>query len=256
MAAYRVYWSDVLMRRVAPERAEQGLRAALARLEPLFGSDAKTGEQALRRRLEAQGWFMLGGRTQPLFEFMLWSRQTRSTERVELPFDSVEVTVTLLDGFASLGWAAWGSCDRSHTGGWVTDEGIMVVAPAWDRTSEAYRVSLIAHEAQHFADLKRYPRLGQPDLEFRAKLVELVLAERTQRELLGAFAAQARRDRTLPHPFANHWVIERLRQRTGQGDLPSLPSEVVADAARAELVAHAAAVEAQGALRAQSALPD
>ncbi len=192
----------------------------------------------------------------PLHELMLWREQTHSVRTVALPGGDIEVKVTALDGFASLGWAAWATCDRSHTGGWATADGIMVVAPAWDLRSEAYTISLLAHEAQHFSDYRRYPKLAQTDLEYRAKLVEIALAETTQRELLGTFASRAQRNRDLPHPFANHWLVERLRTRLGGADWIARSRDEIARAALAELQAHSDLIDAKGALLAESVLPD
>jgi hypothetical protein len=130
------------------------------------------------------------------------------------------------------------------------------VAPAWDLSSEGYTISLLAHEAQHFSDYRRYPKLAQTDLEYRAKLTEVALAETTQRSLLDMFSSQATRDRRLPHPFASYWVVERLRARLLASDWAALPSESIRRAARAELQAHSAELDARGAASVQTALPD
>lgn len=256
LSAYRQYWTAVLMKQATAEQAETVLFDALARWDPSRATDFDGRAEGVRRALESQGWHVLGGVTTPLHELMLWRQQTSSLHAVALPGGDIEVKVTSLDGFASLGWAAWATCDRSHTGGWTTADGIMVVARAWDLNSEAYKISLLAHEAQHFSDYRRYPKLAQTDLEYRAKLVEIALADTTQRELLGKFASRAQRNRDLPHPFANHWLVLRLRARLGGADWMAQPRDAIARAALAELQAHSAALDAEGAASARSALPD
>jgi hypothetical protein len=254
--AYRHYWTTVLMKRASAAQAEAVLSDSLARWDLSRAMNVEGRVDGVHRVLESQGWHALGGVTPPLHELMLWRQQTSSLHKVALPGGDIEVKVTLLDGFASLGWAAWATCDRSHTGGWATADGIMVVAPAWDLHSEAYTISLLAHEAQHFSDYRRYPKLAQTDLEYRAKWVEIALSETTQHDLLGTFAARAERDRGLPHPFANHWLIERLRTRLGGADWRAQPRDAITRAALAELQAHSDALDAQGAALVESVLPD
>jgi hypothetical protein len=194
--------------------------------------------------------------TPPLRELMVWRRETSQAQGVELPGGRIDVKVTLLDDFVSLGWAAWATCDKSHTGGWATEDGIMVVAPAWNLDSEPYRVSLLAHEAQHFSDYRRYPKLSPADLEYRAKLVEIALAEKTQANLLNGFSAGAARDRALPHPFADYWLVARLRARLGTDDWKNASVKALREAALGELAAHGAALDERGRETVTTALPD
>jgi hypothetical protein len=254
--AYRAYWTATLMHREPPSQAQAALSRALGRWLPDAPADLDARTDAAIQLAERHGWHALGGVTEPLREFMLWRSQASHLDWVALPGGAVDVRVTTLDGFASLGWGAWGTCDRSHTGGWTTDAGLMVVAASWDVSSESYRVSLLAHEAQHFADRARWPALAQPDLEYRAKLVELALARHTLRALLDAFAAGARRDRTLPHPFAEWWVMDAIGARLGTKDPGTWPADRVRAAALAALAAHDSALLARGAKGATSVLPD
>jgi hypothetical protein len=256
LGVYRSYWISVLMKRMTPAQAEATLFESLARWDATAAKDLESRAEGVHRALERQGWHALGGVTPPLRELMLWRQQTSNLRTVALPGGDIDVNVTLLDGFASLGWAAWATCDHRHTGGWATADGIMVVAPAWDLRSEVYTVSLLAHEAQHFSDYPRYPKLAQTDLEYRAKLVEIALAETTQRNLLGQFASAAERNRGLPHPFANHWLVERLRARLGGADWRDRPRDEIAQAALAELQAHSAELDAAGAALVETVLPD
>jgi len=258
LAAFRRYWTAVLMHRASPAEAEAALSRDLGRLLPDAPADLDARSDAAVRLAESRGWHALGGVTEPLHEFMLWRNDLAHVEHAALPGESrpVDVTVHALNGFASFGWGAWGTCDRAHTGGWTTDAGAMVVSASWDLASEAYRVSLLAHEARHFADRARYPALAQTDLEFRAKLVELALARDTQAALLANFAAGGKRDRSLPHPFAEWWVVERLAQRLHVADRAAWSPDAVRAAARDELAAHTAALEAKGAAVVTSVLPD
>jgi hypothetical protein len=256
LTAYRRYWTAVLTRRAAPVVAENALSEDLARIGGIEGQDLDARSESALNLIEGQGLHALGGITPPLRELMIWRGHATSVESVALPDGPIGVDVTQLGDFVSFGWLGWATCDRYHTGGWTTDRGIMVVTSAWDRGSENYRVSLLAHEAQHFSDNGRYPKLSSADLEYRAKLVELILADRTQRELLEKFKGEAARDRALPHPFASYWLLARLRERLGGLQLAGADVAAIRSAARAELTAHAAALDALGRATATSALPD
>src|SRR5205085_9777810 len=62
------------------------------------------------------------------------------------------------------------------------------------------------HEGQHFADYAQYPKLEQPELEYRAKLTEIAMSQSTTAELLQRFAALGGTRRAVPHAFANRQV--------------------------------------------------
>jgi hypothetical protein len=256
LRAYRRYWTAILMRREAAAQAEGALSDDLGRILPdaPAGLDART--DAAVTFAERRGWHALGGVTAPLREYLLWKDQSTRREDISLPGGTVAVSVSMLDSFSSLGWAAWGTCDLAHTGGWATSEALMVVVPGWDLSSESYRVSLLGHESQHFADYPRFPKLGQPDLEFRAKLTELALARDTQHKLLAIFAAGAKRERALPHPFAQWWVMDRIGKRLGTSDWSAWKPDDVRAAAAADLTAHTLLLQARGAPTVETVLPD
>ena len=63
---------------------------------------------------------------------------------------------------------------RFGTGGWASPDGrINCIEQAYDFQSERFLVSLLKHEAQHTLDMKQFPDIRPPELEYRAKLVEL-----------------------------------------------------------------------------------
>ena len=231
-------------------------RGLARRARPALAPTWRRPYAALQTRIESAGLHVLGGRTPPLYELMIWRTQIDSKEKLSLPEGEVDAPVSLLDDFASGGWSSWASCDQTGTGGWTTSSRIMTVRSAWQLDSEAYRVSLLGHEAQHFSDKQRFPKLESSDLEFRAKLVELILADKSQADLLAKFTLRASRQRGLPHPFANFWVLEKLRERLHTQDLAQATPEQIRGAALAELRDHTAALLRSGAAQAGTALPD
>jgi len=214
LSAYRDYWLRSL-------RAEQPVAAnEAALLATLNGAARAAGvksannlddlESILVSMILTRGYHSLHGMTRPLREFMLWKVQNETRYDVSLPQGTQPVTVVFMDGFISLGWAGFATCDRAHTGGWTKPDRLYAVRSAYDLDSESFRVSYLAHEAQHFADNAQFPRLEQPELEFRAKLTELAVSHDTTFELLQDFVVNRGTDRGVPHSFADGQVMDAL----------------------------------------------
>lgn len=84
-----------------------------------------------------------------------------------------------------------------------------MVKQAYKVGSSTFKVHYLAHEAQHFADYKTYPKLSQEDLEYRAKLAELSLT-RSPKRFIQKLRSEAKDDRKLPHGFAAYKILEGL----------------------------------------------
>jgi hypothetical protein len=220
LTTYRRYWTRVMLGRVSPKTGEHELAQALA---SLAGADKATApdmaalEPLLQQRIEAHGLHALFGVTTPLREFMLWRVQDEQRYAVALPEGTEQVQVAMLDRFDSLGWVGWATAERSHSGGWTTPERLYCVRSAYDLGSEAFRVSYLAHEGQHFADVRRFPGLAQPELEYRAKLVEIALADQSQPDLLADFASNGSDSREQPHAYANRRLLRDLQAAAAPG---------------------------------------
>jgi hypothetical protein len=228
LRAYRAYWREVMLRRSTPAEGEAALLRELAAiLGPV--SDLDGASDAARAAIEGEGLRALTGVTLPYHELMIWRRDTPCRYHVPLPERDIDVDVVFLDEFVSLGWAAYATAERSHTGGWATPAELYAVRQAYDVDSESFRVSYLAHEAQHFADYPRFPKLAQPELEYRAKLTEIALSDATTRSLVERFAARRGTDRAVPHHFAHHFLVRSLAEVLEVAD----PAEAEADAIRA-----------------------
>lgn len=239
--AYQTYWSRVMLGAVTGEVGERQLAEALA---PLVGVDAGAGaplemndlEPGLTEQIRARGFYSLHGVTSPFREFLLWRRQLDETYDVELPDGREAVSVAMLEDFFSLGWAGFATGDRYHTAGWATPERLYCVRASYDLDSESFRVSYLSHEAQHFSDYRRFPDLEGPELEYRAKLVEIAYADTTMHELLKAFSEQGSDQRENPHGHANRRLMNDLARALDLADpadawrapLPSAPIRAAA----------------------------
>jgi len=218
LAAYREYWLRSLRAEHPQPENEAWLLATLnARVEAEGGTAAASMdrlEPALEALIGAHGYHALLGMTRPLRELMLWKTETETRYDVRLPESTQAVTVVFLDGFASLGWAGFATCDRHHSGGWTKPDRLYAVRSAYDLASENFRVSYLAHEAQHFADNRRFPGLEQQaELEYRAKLVELAVGQSSVYDLLDNFAGNVSDDVSVPHSHANGRVVRDMGKR-------------------------------------------
>jgi hypothetical protein len=248
--AYRQYWSRVLIRK----GNERWLFRELLRVCEAHGvdlgspGDLDTLVEALVPALAARGYHAITGVTQPHYELMAWKTEEERAYDVVLPETTVAVRVVFMDDFVSMGWTAFATCDRYESGGWTKPDALYCVRDAYDVDSETFAVSYLAHEGQHFADNAAFPALEQAELEYRAKLAELVLARETATSLLASFAAHTGTERTAPHSLANAWVTRDLEPvRQGAVGWEEVPVERINAAAEEKLRASTAALQAQGA---------
>ncbi len=240
---YQAYWWRALS---DPARRDAQADALLQRLRALIGPDADGArdfealEPILSKRLLERGYHALLGETSPLRELMLWRKEDVRGYDVALPEGPQHVTVHLLDDFAAWGWTHYARCGLGSNGGWTTDDAIYAVRPGYpDLDGEKYRVSLLGHEGQHFADKQRW-KLESWELEYRAKLTELALADRTSHDLLEKFGQAHGADTSSPHAYADEHALAAIRRRLGGGDdldLTRVPLHDLQRAAREVLLA-------------------
>lgn len=241
LTAYRAYWWRSLTHPERREAEEAGLLHVLQGLPGTAGGEASLDdlEGPLTARLERAGLHVLLGLTSPLREFMLWSAERAERRQVALPDGAFEARVLFLERFESLGWGDWATCGRHGAGGWADAETLYVVRPRYRRIDdEQFQVSFLAHETQHLADRRLLPGLEAWEMEYRAKLTELALADATREELLGSFAQNQGDDREVPHSYADRYVLADLRARLGRApgsDLAQVPGPALREAARAVL---------------------
>ena len=254
--SYRTYWREAA---AVPSAHDAALAAHTRRLWNLLGAgdgalDRSALEGLVFERIRAEGYHPLGGRTGRLYELMLWSKQETRDVSVALPEGVYSTRVFMLDGFESRGWSNWLTCDATGTGGWAKSDGVYVVVSVYgDLQGEDFRVSLLGHETQHFADYKTWPGLPGRELEYRAKLTELSLSDVTREALLAAFERNQSDNEADPHSHANKRVLAALRARLGlapDADLEAVAADDLREAARQELFADTARRRAAGAVSA------
>lgn len=227
---YQKYYRDAFYLEQSPEDAAGRLRVRLAEL---LQADPSASLDALEERaadaFRAGGFHFLGGRTGGWYGPYIWRTEELRHYAVELPDGVQDYAVKLLDGFIMESWLSYLTFGRSGTGGWSNGDGLIhCVRHCYDLDSESFRVSLLKHEAQHAADQGRYPGMSSGDLEYRAKLVELIYSE--ERQLLDRFLQEA--DTSVAdnnHGLAAERIVRGFEVRLGKGreELAGLPMQEV-----------------------------
>ncbi|MEL6759040.1 MAG: hypothetical protein AAFP04_01440 [Myxococcota bacterium] len=209
---YHEYWHASLTQPESREDTERQLDLHLRRLLGLPDSaQIDEIEAAVQRRLGAVGLHGLLGRTGVLRELMIWKQETRKAVQVEMPHGSYQTRVAFLDDFLVMGWGNYSTCGARGAGGWVAEGTLFAVVPRYESLDgEAFRVTFLGHETQHFLDLDSYPGIEPWELEYRAKLVELSLADATRHRVLRKFLEDQGDDPTSPHSYANRRLLRAL----------------------------------------------
>lgn len=236
LLCYQKYYRDAFYLEQSAEDAAGGLRARLA--EALHADAAAPLDELEEKAAEAfhaRGFYFLGGRTGGFYGPYVWRNEELKHYTVELPETVRDYAVKLLDGFVMNSWLDYLTFGRSGTGGWSNGDGLIhCVKRHYDLESETFRVSLLKHEAQHAEDQELYPGIANPELEYRAKLVELIYSE--ERNLLSRFTGEADASRTANgHGSAAERIVQGFaeRLRRSREELASLPVGEVQAVSRA-----------------------
>ena len=165
------------------------------------------------RFFKKKGYHVQFGITLPYPALYLWGKQTTETRKVELPEGSVEIEVCEMDEMIASCWMTYLSLGIGGTGGWVTKKGCTYFKHKYDTASDEFNISLLKHEGQHFFDKKSYPKMKSADLEYRAKLVELIYYKDLKR--LFTFLEDVSEDagRENPHKYAATKIVRALSER-------------------------------------------
>lgn len=218
VGAYREYYRAALLDVNHAKRHEAVLKARVREIALQFGikSAAKAKwenvENLLAKSFRERGFFSLFGRVTPFCSLLVWRSQRTKRHTVKLASGIQRVKVVFLDEFVDLGWMHFATLGRYYVGGWAKKDALYCVSQAYryNFSGEAFRTSYLTHEAQHFSDYKKFPGLPQADLEYRAKLAEIIASSRPAR-VLRKIDAEARNDPSLPHCFAAYNIREKLK---------------------------------------------
>lgn len=220
LLAYQHYYRNVFFLNQTAESAAAALYSQLAALPECQQASSLDilEESILPAIFQSHGLSFMGGKTGGFYGPYVWGSTDEHTYQVALPFSMQNYRVRLCRRFISKSWLDYISFGEISTGGWTDKDGIIsCIADCYDTESEAFQVSLLKHEAQHAQDLLLYPNMCQDDLEYRAKLVELIYSQ--ERDLLHDFRQQA--GHTDGHSRAASRIGRELAGVTSRSEIPS-----------------------------------
>lgn len=174
---YQNYYRDVFWMNIPNEDAKKLL---FEELWAFCGSKSDLSkddniEYEIGDIVKREGYEYLGGDTQGFWGPYIWKSSTKVTYDVELPSGIEPYTIIMMDGFISRSWLDFISFGETGTGGWIGKDGTLCcIRSLYDIESDKFNISFLKHEAQHAYDKKKYLGIKSVDLEYRAKLVELI----------------------------------------------------------------------------------
>jgi hypothetical protein len=193
------------------------------------------------------------GKVGRLFDLLVWKHQRDTVYTIVSHGDTTRTSVRLMTDFISLGWEAYATLGRHYPSGWATSTSLFCVEQAYDLHSETFLVSYLAHEGWHFSDYKLFPRLKSTDLEYRAKMKELSMADTTLMHLIDFFSSNANFDSGNGHSVANYCAIRDLSRALFHNDFEKdmnkwkqLPTATINAAAAKILKENTRILETQG----------
>lgn len=258
---YEEYWHQALLNSDQHAVFERKLfQRILAWLKDARGVELQTQSREkiidrLKKEIERMGYFCITGTVTPFQELEIWTTQRRISVSIRLPETKEKVITILMSDFLTKGWMAYATLGLHYPGGWAKKEGLYCNTHAYDLKSEKFRVSFLGHEAQHYSDYKRFPRLTEADLEYRAKLTEFALARMTAKRMYQVYSGRAAYNQKSPHALSYFCVVRDLaKTMKGHEDFkrlaenPSLLKSKEINAAAVLLIKrHSEALKAMGA---------
>ena len=215
---YQRYYRDAFYLHLDPKQAAETMKRRFTRVFEISNSDTALGEieeNKISKAFQQRNFHFFGGKTGGYWGPYIWKTTEAKTYEVALPGGVQPYTVCFLDGFLSKSWLDYISFGAVSTGGWTNGDGIICcIKSSYDPESESFQVSLLKHEAQHARDLAAYPAMSQEDLEYRAKLVELIYSQ--ERNLLRQFAYEADSSKeTNGHSLAAERILNGVSEKLG-----------------------------------------
>ena len=210
VSAYHHYFRTVLTNAGRMDVAELNLNNSLRNLlkvESLLTIDET--ENKLAKIFTEKGYYFLGGVTPPFRGAYIWKRTETFNFNIEIPHQSITVSVHMMSDFLLEGWMGFATFNNRTFGGWAAEDGLYCNLKVYkDLDNDQFQVSYLKHEAQHLYDYKYFPSLKPAELEYRAKLVELIYSK--NHLILKKFLNDAKNDPDFPHPYASYNIIKNL----------------------------------------------
>jgi hypothetical protein len=158
-------------------------------------------------------------------DLLIWDKQSQAEYAVDLPETNINVHVFFIENYVLRGASDYATFGHSQIGGWASkmNSSLFCNKGTYQLKSEKFQYSYLKHESIHFVDLKNYPNLQPADLEYRAKLVELIYCtKKTIYKRIDEFIMHASSEnRENAHPFANYHLICQLSKKLFNNEFES-----------------------------------
>ena len=212
---YQQYYKKVFWYKENREEAENSLFTSLW----IFCGENKDFDKNSQIEVEVEkivrkeGYEFLGGKTAGYYGPYIWETSTKETYDVELLNGVEEYSLIMMDGFISRSWLDFLSFGKVSTGGWSEKVGtICCIKSLYDTESQVFRISFLKHEAQHSLDTRLFSSITSIELEYRAKLVELIYWE--DDKIIKMIHLDAENsDEKNAHSVASHRIITDLSRK-------------------------------------------
>lgn len=184
---YQLYFIECFYDKIPIDEAEKNL---ISRFKSFFSIKKKIEnvyeieENQISTAFNNAGYYFVGGRTSGYLGPYIWSDSELKEFDVEINNIVTKYQVRINSNFKALSWIDFISNGMISPGGWADPDGIITcIKEKWDFDSDAFKISLLKHEAQHQMDYKKYGInvLTADELEYRAKLMELIYFDNTDK---------------------------------------------------------------------------
>jgi len=209
---YQNYYRDVFWNKENLKKAEITLFTSLWKF---CGEDECIDinseiEVEVEKIVSNEGYHFLGGETSGFYGPYIWETSSKETFEVELPSGVEAYSIIMMDGFISRSWLDFLSFGKVGTGGWSEKDGTLCcIKSLYDTGSQVFKISFLKHEAQHSLDKRLFPDITSIELEYRAKLVELIYWE--DEKIIKMIHLEAKNtDERNTHSMASHRIITDL----------------------------------------------
>lgn len=214
LSIYQSYWRESMVNAAGSDSLfSEKIFHFLKQEYPRITNDADTIDVYLKRYIKNKGYHTTGfGKTGKLYDLLVWKSQRNTVYNIQNKIYHLDVPVVFMMDFISSGWADYATLGKYYPSGWATNDTLFCVKHKYDLQSEKFLVSFLAHEGQHFEDYANFEDLSSPELEYRAKLVELASAGKTLYDLIEFFIQNSNKDSENGHSVANYKVIKELSE--------------------------------------------
>ncbi len=232
---FQDYWHSIMVENVPQKLADSLFRGEMMHFlkknynpELTLNQIRKDYYQLFQDFFRSRNTYGIGiGKTGHLYDLYLWKDQEEKEYTINLPEgQTIKVPVVFMRDFISNGWSHYTTFGHSFSGGWAMKDKLFCVEESYGpKDEEEFLISYVSHEGQHFSDYTVFPNLKQADLEYRAKLAELCLAQETVYEVVKKFITNAKNDVSYAHGFANHTAIRMLSDKIFGAGFESNPEK-------------------------------